>query len=222
MSAGDDPALAGLILEPEQRPPLPAGRRRPADDPRRPPARVRQPRRATASTASSSSTRTTSPGARDRRRRPEGRVGQRRARTRRSCSRTATPGQDLTLTIDASLQVAVEQELLARVDRRPREARVGRGDGPLHRRGLRLRELPLVRRERLPGDRRRGPGRVRRPDRVDGLRAGLGVQDDDRDRGPGRRASSRRRRRSRDTGTLRLDGGRAQVDNADHQAHGRR
>ncbi len=54
------------------------------------------------------------------------------------------PGQDLTLTLDASLQVAVEQELLVGLDRRSREAGLGRGDGPLHRRGRRLRQLPVV------------------------------------------------------------------------------
>ena len=73
------------------------------------------------------------------------------------------------------------------LDRRPRQARVRGGDGPLHGRGRRLRELPLVRRQRLPGHRGRGPRRLRRPDRVHGLRARLRVQDDDRHRRAGRR-----------------------------------
>ena len=64
------------------------------------------------------------------------------------------PGQDLTLTLDASLQVAVEQELLAAwiADRAKRVSAVVMD--PYTRRGRRLRELPLVRRQRLPGDRR--------------------------------------------------------------------
>ncbi len=73
------------------------------------------------------------------------------------------------------------------VDRRPREAGVRRRHGPVQRRDLRLRQLPVVRRERLPGGRRDRARPVRRPARVHRLRAGLRVQDDDRDRGPGRR-----------------------------------
>ena len=70
------------------------------------------------------------------------------------------PGQDLTLTIDASLQFAVEQELLVDVDRRPRAIRVRGRHRSVHGRGLRLRELPVLRRQRLLVDRVQRSGRV--------------------------------------------------------------
>ena len=71
--------------------------------------------------------------------------------------------------------------------RRPGQARLGGRHGPVHRRDLRDGDLSVVRRQRLQGDRRDRPRAVHRPDRLDGLRARLGVQDDDR----GRRAVER-------------------------------
>ena len=69
---------------------------------------------------------------------------------------------------------------------------------------------PVVRRQRLSSHRRRGAGPLHRPGRLERLRAGLRVQDDDRDDGPrgghrhahdphqGRRHAPARRRRGQD------------------------
>ena len=84
--------------------------------------------------------------------------------------------------------------------RRPGQAGLGGRHGSVHRRDLRDGDLPVVRRQRLQGDRGERPGTLHRPDRVDGLRAGLRVQDDDRGGRPGGRAPSRRRPGSRTSG----------------------
>ena len=111
-STGDNPRARRAAARARAGARLPAAGRRPGHDAGRPRARLRQPRRRRASTGSSSSTRTSSracraswPRRRTRRATP--------CPTRRRCSTPGYPGQDLTLTLDASLQVAVEQELLA-------------------------------------------------------------------------------------------------------------
>ncbi len=70
------------------------------------------------------------------------------------------------------------------LDRGQGQARVGRGPRSVHRRDLRRGDLPLVRRQRLPGDRRDRSVAVHRSGRVQRLRAWVGVQDDDRHGGP--------------------------------------
>ena len=114
-SAGRWPTrrVAQVSLEPEPDARLPAGRRRPGHDARRPPARLRQPR-----------------GRGPVRRRagyyqrllagePKAVVAQRDANGQpilddgRRSSTPGVPGADLRLTIDAGLQLRVEQELLA-------------------------------------------------------------------------------------------------------------
>ena len=231
-----DPAMSDQIRDRERRR-QPGARRRscssrepvrvypqpgggPEHDARRARPRLRQPRRRPASTASSSSTRTSSPACRassPRRRTPPATP----CPTRRPSSTPGYPGQDLTLTLDASLQVAVEQELLAAwiADRAKRVSAVVMD--PYTRRG---RTPTRATRRTTPTTTRRSPRTtpepVRRPDRVDGLRARVGVQDahgDGRDRP---RHASRPRPRLTDTGKLWVDGGRAHVDDADHLAHG--
>ena len=61
---------------------------------------------------------------------------------------------------------------------------------------------------------------VHRPGRLERLRAGFRVQDDDRRRPPSSRGRSRARPRIKDVGTLRLDNGQSKIDNADHQGMG--
>ncbi len=169
LSGGDQPELSGLILEPQavrEYPQQGGGPRttlaahllgfvnREGDRPVRRravlPGRPRRPP--------------------DRRRRPARRVGQRHPGVvdghREGLSRAGPDAHDRRLAPGLGRAGAP-----VRLDRRPREARVRGGDGPLHRRGVRVRELPVVRRERLPGDREHGPGPVHRPDRVHGLRA---------------------------------------------------
>ena len=111
---------------------------------------------ASASTASSSTTRTQLAG------RPEDRPGPARRRRPRSIPDTAvvedpgTPGEDIRLTIDAGLQLALEQEILAAwaADKAP-ESVSARRHGPVHRRDPRRGDLPVVRRQRLRSDRGR-------------------------------------------------------------------
>ena len=135
-----------------------ASTRRPAagpdSTPRRAPARLRQPR-----------------GRRPVRRRagvPGARSPASRGSSSPSATRAARPilddatvdpgraarGRTSRLTIDAGLQLRVEQELLAAwvADRAKRVSAVVHG--PVHRRGLRDGDLPVLRRQRLQGDRR--------------------------------------------------------------------
>ena len=64
------------------------------------------------------------------------------------------------------------------------------------------------------------PVALHRPDRVGRLRAGLGVQDDDRGSRADERARSPARPGSRTTGTLRLDKGKTKIDDADRKGMG--
>ena len=73
--------------------------------------------------------------------------------------------------------------------RRQGQERVGGRHGPVHRRGLRRGDLPLVRRQPVPPGRDRRAGAVHRPGRLQRLRARLRLQDDDR----GRRARAQDR-----------------------------
>ena len=90
------------------------------------------------------------------------------------------PGRDVTLTIDASLQLAIEEEMLAAwvADRALSVSAVVMD--PYTGRDLRPRDVSLVRRQRLPGHRVVGQVAVHGPDREQRLRAGLRVQDGDR------------------------------------------
>ena len=163
------PHARGAAARARAGPRLPAAGRRPGHDARRPRARLRQPRRRRPVRH-----RAALPGpARGhaaRRGRAEGRGRQPRARLVDGPRRGLPgPGPDA-----HARRLAPGRRRAGAprgVDRRPRQAGLGRRDGPLQRRGRRLRELPLVRRQRLPGDRRDDARAVRRPDRVDGLRA---------------------------------------------------
>ena len=107
-----------------------------------------------------------------------------------------------------------------RVGRRQGEERVGRRHGSIHRRGPGRGDLSLVRRQRLPRDRRDRPDPLHRPGRQLRLRARFGLQDADRDRRPrdrdrhdededqGRR-DAQARRRDRRTSTTPTTGARA-------------
>ena len=132
-----------------------------------------------------------------------------------------SPGADVTLTIDASLQLAVEHEVYAAwVADRAKSVSGGR-HGPGERRDPRRGDLPCpttptatqavaaASPEPVPG-----PGRLR------GLRAGLGLQDGHRRRGHrgGRRDADVRA--CSDQAILRLDGGKAFVTNADKGSKG--
>ena len=115
---------------------LSAGRRRTRIHARGPAARASSTARARASTASSSTTRTGWPAAADRqgpaRRRPAGPIPETGGRRG-----PGTPGEDIRLTIDAGLQLAVEQEVLAAWIADNAKSVVRGRDGPLHRRDLR-------------------------------------------------------------------------------------
>ena len=94
------------------------------------------------------------------------------------------PGQDLTLTIDASLQVAVEQELLSAwiADRAKRVSAVVLD--PYSGEVYAYASYPSFDANDYQAIAARGAGAVHRPDRVHGLRARIRVQDDDRRRRP--------------------------------------
>ena len=146
--------------------------------------------------------------------------GQADARRRRPSPRPGEPGTDLRLTIDAGLQLRVEQELLAAwvADKAKRASAVVMDPytGEIYADG----HLPVVRRQRLQGDRGERPGALHRPGRVERLRAGLGVQDDDRGGRPDERARSPRSTRIKDVGTLQLDNGKTKIDDADRKGMG--
>ena len=108
-----------------------------------------------------------------------------------------TLGEDMRLTIDAGLQLGPRAGAPGGLDRGRRQERVGGRDGSVHRRGLRRGHVSVVRRQRLPSDRGQSARTLHRPGRVERLRAGLGVQDDDRDDGPGSRHGHAGRRGSR-------------------------
>ena len=91
-----------------------------------------------------------------------------------------TIGEDVRLTIDASLQLALEQELLAAWIADEAKSVSAVVHGPVYGRGVRRGDVPVVRRQRLQGDREGAPQRVHRPGRLERLRARVGVQDDDR------------------------------------------
>ena len=172
--------IAHVSLEPRAGPGLPAGGRRPGLDAGRPSARVRQPR-----------------GRRAVRGRAVLPVDARRAR-HGSRSRSATspagslqdtahvddsgqPGTDLLLTIDAGLQLTLEQELLAAwiADKAKNVSAVVMD--PVHRRDLRRwRRTPRTTRTTTARSPRPNPSRFVDPIVSQRLRAGLGVQDDDR------------------------------------------
>ena len=133
-------------------------------------------------------------------RRAEGRVAATPSRTRPRCSRRARPARTC-----CSRSTPASRSRWSRsswppwiADRAKRVSAVVMDPytGEVYAYG----ELPVLRRERLPGDRGRGARPVRRPARVHRLRAGLRVQDADRDRGPRRRHGHARTRRSRTSG----------------------
>ncbi len=122
---------------------LSAVRRRTGIDPRGPPPRLRQPRRRRpvrrrAAVPGDAGRRATG------RRRRSATPAARRCSTRRSSARPGVPGTDLRLTIDAGLQLRVEQELLAAWVADRAQARLGGGHGPVHRRDLRDGDLSVV------------------------------------------------------------------------------
>ena len=91
------------------------------------------------------------------------------------------PGQDVRLTIDAGLQLAVEQELLAAwvADKAKSVSAVVMDPytGEVYAEAT----VSRVRREPLPPDRRHGSRALHRPRRRRTSTSRLGVQDDDRD-----------------------------------------
>ena len=131
------------------------------------------------------------------------------------------PGTDLRLTIDAGLQLRVEQELLAAwvADRAKRVSAVVMD--PVHRRDLRRGDLPVVRRatttRRSPAS---DPSRfidpvvssVYEPGSVFKMMTAAAALED----GHGHAG----RRRIKDVGTLRLDNGRTKIDDADRKGMG--
>ena len=140
-----------------------------------------------------------------------------RSPTPRPSSRPGTPGKDLLADDRRGPPGRGRAGAARRVDRRPREAGLGRRDGPVQRRGLRLRELPVVRRQRLPGGRRDGARRGSSTRSCPPSTSPVRVQDADpppRRSGDGTVTPTK----IKDIGTLRLDGGTdARVDNADHR-----
>ena len=111
-----------------------------------------------------------------------------------------TPGEDIRLTIDAGLQLALEQEVLAAWAADQAKSVSAVVMDPYTGEVLAEATYPSYDAQRLPGDRGRRPQPVHRPDRQLRLRARLGVQDADRDRRPRDPRRSRRRRRSRTSG----------------------
>ena len=140
-------------------------------------------------------------------------------RPRRS-TQAGVPGEDLRLTIDASLQLALEQELLAAyiADKAKSVSAVVMDPytGEIYAQAT----YPSYDANALPRHRRGRPGALRRPDRVARLRAGLGVQDDDRRRRPWRAGTVTPTTKIKDVGTLKLDNGQSKIDNADRKGMG--
>ena len=157
-----------------------------------------------------------------RRRRPEGRGGQRRARLVDRHRAGLPRGRTCTLTIDAVAPGRRRAGAPRGMDRRPREAGLGRRHGPLHAaRSSPTRATPRTTPTTTRRSRATDPGRFIDPIVSHGLRARVGVQDAHRDGGDRQRGRDAETRSSRDTGKLRVDGGRAHVDDADHLAMGR-
>ena len=157
---------------------LSAGRRRSQDDARGEPPRLRQPGRRRPVRRGAGVAVDARRHARDRRRRS------RRQRPARDGHRQRHPGRrgrhgrapDHRCRPPAARRAGA----VRRLGRRPGEADLGRRHRPVQRRDLRRGELSVVRRERLQGDRGDEPVALHRPGRVERLRAGLGLQDDDR------------------------------------------
>ncbi len=146
-------------LEPEPERVYPQVGRRPGLDASPRTCSASSTARAAASTASSSTTRRTLAGE------PRVVVAQRDASGRPILDdatvdrRPARPGTDLRLTIDAGLQLRGRAGAAGGLGRRPGQERLGRRDGPVHRRDLRRGDLPVVRRATTT---RRSPRRTRR------------------------------------------------------------
>ena len=180
-----DRTAFAISLEPEPERVYPQVGWRSGLEPRRPPARLRQPRgRRPVRRRAGVPVDARRPAA-DRRRRPR---RQRPADPRR---RDGDPGRPARHRPHADHRrgppAAGRAGAAGRLDRRQGQERVGGGDGPAHRRGLRDGDLPELRRQRLQGDRRVEPVPLHRPDRGQRVRARVRVQDDDR----GRRADQR-------------------------------
>ena len=79
--------------------------------------------------------------------------------------------------------------------------------------------VPVVRREHLPPGRQHDAAAVHRPGRLERLRAGVGVQDDDRD-GRARERDGRPRHPDQGRRHAALDRGQAKVDDADRKGMG--
>ena len=138
--------------------------------------------RAPASTASSRHTRTPLAGSATRRSSPSATRAVGRSSTTATVVEPGVPGQDVRLTIDAGLQLAVEQELLAAWVADDAKSVSAVVMDPYT--GEVYAEATFqLRRQRLPRDRRQAPdASSTRSSRR--LRARLRVQDDDRDRRP--------------------------------------
>ena len=148
------------------------------------------------STVSNSNTRTSWPG----RRASPCRTGTRAVSAVPGTAQVAwagAPGEDLTLTIDAGLQLAVEQELLAAwiADKAKSVSAVVMD--PYTGEIFAEATYPSYDANDYGATRREGPGAVHRPDRLERLRARIRVQDDDRGRGPRDQDDHARRRGSR-------------------------
>ena len=131
-----------------------------------------------------------------------------------------TAGEDIRLTIDAGLQLAVEQEF-------------SRPGPPIRRRACRPSSstrtparccaeatYPSYDANQYQAVAAADPNALHRSGRQLRLRAGLGLQDADRRSPASRPGRSRPRRRSRTSATLKLDGGRTHVDDADRKGRG--
>ena len=197
-------------------PGLPAGGRRSGLDAGRPPARVRESRRRRPVRG-----RAVLPGRSRGSPRIAWRSATRRARRPRTTA-TSTSGYARARTSAHDRRRPPARGRAGApggMDRGPGQERVGDRHGPVHRRGLRRGDVPVVRRQRLPGDRRRRPVSLHRPGRLSRLRARLGVQDDDRGGGP---RGGHRHARHADQGHRHAAArqGRTKVDDADRRAMG--
>ena len=218
MSAGKNPELSGPHPRAPAGPPLPAGRRRARHDPGRPPPGLRQPRgrgpvrrRAVLPGRPGRHGDAWSP--------PSGMPRGNAVPDTSTVLEEGYPGQSLTLTIDASLQVAVEQELLSAwiADRAKRVSAVVMDPytGEVYAYASYPRSTPTTTRPSRP----RTPGvfidpivsTVYEPGSVFKMMTATAALGD---------GTVTTKSKIRDTGTLRLDGGRARVDDADHHAMG--
>ena len=111
-----------------------------------------------------------------------------------------TPGEDIRLTIDAGLQLALEQEVLAAWAADQAKSVSAVVIDPYTGEVLAEATYPSYDGNDYQADRDRRPEPLHRPGRQLRLRAGVGVQDADGDRRRSRRRPSRPRRRSRTSG----------------------